>query len=124
VGISTIPQTRSVLIPFVRPEIVIISFDVLPIRIHIAQKGGLSSGFQDTSDIVLLAGVVAVRIKFAIAAAQRCQSVKGTNVRKNKRRTGRARARVWSMSRKVQCWGLYPRTVGFIGIPVMLRSQH
>ena len=48
------------LIPFVRPEIVIISFDVLPIRFHICQEGGLSSSFQDTSDIILLTGTIAM----------------------------------------------------------------
>ena len=39
------------LIPFVRPEVVIVRSDVLPVRVHIFQKGGLPSGFQDTFDI-------------------------------------------------------------------------
>ena len=54
-----VPQACSMLIPFMRPEIVIIFFDVLPIRVHIVQEGGLSSSFQDTSDIILLTGRIA-----------------------------------------------------------------
>ena len=56
------------LIPFVRPEVVIVRFDVLPILVHISQKGGLSSSFQDTIDVVLLTGRVAALIEGAIAA--------------------------------------------------------
>ena len=68
--ILIILQTRSVLIPFVRPEVVIVLSDVLPIHVHISQKGGLSSSFQDTIDILLLMGTVTVCIKSAIAAVQ------------------------------------------------------
>jgi len=86
--ILIVPQTCSVFIPFVRPEIIIISFVVLPIRPHIAQKGGLSSSFQDTGDIFLLTGRVAVCTKRAIAAVQGCPSVKGPKVKKGVRPTG------------------------------------
>ena len=66
--ILIVPQTGSVLIPFVRPEIVIVSFDIFPIRVHVAQKRGLSSSLQDTSDIILLTGTVTEFIKCGIAA--------------------------------------------------------
>ena len=57
--ILIVPQACSMLIPFVRPEIVIICFDVLPICVHIDQEGGLSGSFQNTSDIFLLTGRIA-----------------------------------------------------------------
>ena len=72
-----IPHTGSVLIPFMRPEIVIVSFDIFPICVHIFQEIDLSCTFQDTGNILLLTGTVAVYIEFfAIAAVQGYGSVK------------------------------------------------
>ena len=91
------------LAPCDRPEIVIISFGVLPIHVHIAQEGGLPSSFQDTSDIIFPTGEITVLSKAAIAAAKRRQSVKKTSLQKSVRLTDQERALEWSMSWEVLC---------------------
>lgn len=66
-----------------RPEIVIVSFDIFPMCVHIFQEIDLSCTFQDTGNILLLTPTVAVYIEISIAAVQGYRSVKWQNVQKS-----------------------------------------
>jgi hypothetical protein len=60
-----------VLVPFVRPEAVIVAYLILPVFLHKLQQRALAVTLQETSDIIFLAGLVAELLKCAITAVQR-----------------------------------------------------
>lgn len=56
------------LVPFVLPEVFVVTLVIFPVGVHVAEKIGLASSRDDGGDVIVLAARVAVLFVSTVAA--------------------------------------------------------